>query len=389
MDDRFHKKMKDRSGRREPGCLKRKHSFLLPRPRKRSGMETDMNGYAGNSGDAKGEQKKAGVYWAVLYVIFGVYVIMLAKVILFKYTSVGRVAEMLLAGELDGFRSLNLIPFRTIEEFVKIGARGAFWRSFSNIAGNVCIFAPLGYFLPLLWKPFRRFWRVMLTALGVSLFFEVSQYVCYLGSADVDDLLLNTLGACLGYGCYCAVRKLAGNRRLRLYRVTAALSVVCFAVCLAVAVDQFGIMLGIRGGDTVPVADTGDLNSGEILVEGENVGGGRTEEAAQEDELWGDILSFTEDGFIVNVITVNDFGNGVGTAVSGQGEHMVIRQVRLEDATVYTKKEIYDMNGNHVEENAMTRNDLEKDRTVHMKGRTEDGVFVAESVEMDVFVFME
>ena len=305
-----------------------------------------MNGYAGNSGDAKGEQKKAGVYWAVLYVIFGVYVIMLAKVILFKYTSVGRVAEMLLAGELDGFRSLNLIPFRTIEEFVKIGARGAFWRSFSNIAGNVCIFAPLGYFLPLLWKPFRRFWRVMLTALGVSLFFEVSQYVCYLGSADVDDLLLNTLGACLGYGCYCAVRKLAGNRRLRLYRVTAALSVVCFAVCLAVAVDQFGIMLGIRGGDTVPVADTGDLNSGEI-------------------------------------------GNGVGTAVSGQGEHMVIRQVRLEDATVYTKKEIYDMNGNHVEENAMTRNDLEKDRTVHMKGRTEDGVFVAESVEMDVFVFME
>ena len=70
-----------------------------------------------------------------------------------------------------------------------------------NAAGNVLLFLPLGVFLPLVWGRLR-FWQGMLIAVALSSSIELLQYLSRSWggnrSADVNDVILNSLGACLG-----------------------------------------------------------------------------------------------------------------------------------------------------------------------------------------------
>ena len=72
-----------------------------------------------------------------------------------------------------------------------------------NILGNVALFVPLGIFLPLLSEKFHSLKRLMLFALICSLAIEFIQYVSkFFGSfrsVDIDDVILNSLGAFLGF----------------------------------------------------------------------------------------------------------------------------------------------------------------------------------------------
>ena len=52
--------------------------------------------------------------------------------------------------------------------------------------------------MPLLWKKFESFLRVFLTGLGMSLVNELLQLFTF-RAVDIDDLLMNTLGAAAGY----------------------------------------------------------------------------------------------------------------------------------------------------------------------------------------------
>ena len=70
-----------------------------------------------------------------------------------------------------------------------------------NARGNVILFFPLGILLPLVWRRLR-FWRGMQIAIALSISIELLQYLSSAwGSyraADVNDVILNTFGACLG-----------------------------------------------------------------------------------------------------------------------------------------------------------------------------------------------
>ena len=83
------------------------------------------------------------------------------------------------------------------------------WNRFSlqiwlNPLLNTAMFMPLGVLLPLLWRPFRRWYAALAAGLGLSLAVEVVQYVGALGMADVDDLFCNALGTMVGW-CLCMV----------------------------------------------------------------------------------------------------------------------------------------------------------------------------------------
>ena len=82
-----------------------------------------------------------------------------------------------------------------------------------QILGNLVMLLPLGIYLPLLFPAFRRFWAVLLGSLFVSAGIELLQLITRFRSADVDDVLLNTLGACLGYGIYAAGKALFTRRK--------------------------------------------------------------------------------------------------------------------------------------------------------------------------------
>lgn len=63
---------------------------------------------------------------------------------------------------------------------------------------NVFLFMPLGFFLPMLYKWYDRIGKVALTGFFLSLSVEcVQMFGC--GSTDINDLITNTVGACIGY----------------------------------------------------------------------------------------------------------------------------------------------------------------------------------------------
>ena len=63
---------------------------------------------------------------------------------------------------------------------------------------NAVMFAPLGFLLPVLWRGCRKWSVTTLAGFLLSLTIEILQMFCF-RATDVDDLLMNTLGALLGY----------------------------------------------------------------------------------------------------------------------------------------------------------------------------------------------
>ena len=103
--------------------------------------------------------------------------------------------------------SVNLIPGRTIFNLIRGAWNGWYYRGSTtllrfaliNNLGNIVLFLPLGCFLPALWKTQRRWVWFVLTATGTILLVETLQLLTMLGSWDMDDLILNVLGATLGF----------------------------------------------------------------------------------------------------------------------------------------------------------------------------------------------
>jgi glycopeptide antibiotics resistance protein len=71
-----------------------------------------------------------------------------------------------------------------------------------QVIGNFIMLLPLGIFLPLLYKKISSLFLVFLTSLLISTTIELLQLVTSYRSADVDDIFLNTLGACTGFVIY-------------------------------------------------------------------------------------------------------------------------------------------------------------------------------------------
>ncbi len=75
-------------------------------------------------------------------------------------------------------------------------------RTFINLGGNIIAFMPLGFFIPHLSKRKPSFWTMTLFAMEFSIVVEVVQLFTKVGCCDIDDVILNTIGGALGYGCY-------------------------------------------------------------------------------------------------------------------------------------------------------------------------------------------
>lgn len=91
---------------------------------------------------------------------------------------------------------INLVPFRVPEEA---------WRAeeyYRMLLMNAFLFFPLGLSLGNAWRPerriLRRFGLTVLCGLALSLFCETMQGLFMLGTAETDDLLMNTAGVALG-----------------------------------------------------------------------------------------------------------------------------------------------------------------------------------------------
>ena len=92
----------------------------------------------------------------------------------------------------------NLKPFTEIQRYLNNIPRIGMYNVMLNLAGNVVCFMPLGFVLPIITNRNWGIIKVTLMSFLASLFVEVLQLASKLGSCDVDDLILNTLGGFLG-----------------------------------------------------------------------------------------------------------------------------------------------------------------------------------------------
>lgn len=140
--------------------------------------------------------------------IFFLYVLIIIRLIVFKYPySVLR--EIMDNWQKDviweGLDTANFTLFKTIRMYIKYYDR---LNSFENLFGNVLIFVPYGILYSLAFPKKRDsilfFPTVFLFVLGIELFQLFSAF----GQFDVDDILLNCLGAVIGMMIAFAFRKI-------------------------------------------------------------------------------------------------------------------------------------------------------------------------------------
>ena len=150
--------------------------------------------------------------------LFGIYMVLLTWIILFK-----------MATSLEGLpriRSVNLVPFG---ESVIVNGRV----DVSEIWNNLLAFVPVGIYLGMLGGA-RGFWKKAGIVLGISLGYEVLQFVFGIGASDVTDLLMNTLGGVVGIGGYVLLERLLKGKTVLVLNVLAGMCTVLLVGLLMV-----------------------------------------------------------------------------------------------------------------------------------------------------------
>ena len=94
-------------------------------------------------------------------------------------------------------RFLQLHPFQTIRHFC--GPNIKHQDFIRNIIGNIFVFSPFGW----IGLSLKKFNKIGVLSFGFLIFIcsvEFAQYFTGRGTADIDDVVLNTFGMLLGYG---------------------------------------------------------------------------------------------------------------------------------------------------------------------------------------------
>ncbi|MEJ8302371.1 VanZ family protein [Saccharibacillus sacchari] len=123
------------------------------------------------------------------------------------------------SAHISGDFRYNIVPFETIRLF----ARSASWDNIRapliNLVGNVAVFVPFGVLFPVLFRTCRTFFGFLIRFLVFIVILELAQGGLGAGVADIDDVILNSIGASLGYMGYRMIvgpeKKRNGRRQAR------------------------------------------------------------------------------------------------------------------------------------------------------------------------------
>jgi glycopeptide antibiotics resistance protein len=153
-----------------------------------------------------------------LWIFFVLYLILLITLTLFD-PMWGRNGHSFINWSSEEFsfyinNSVNLIPFKTILSY--IGAFDSLYSSRTillNLLGNLIALMPMAFFLPLLFKRQDKFKNFVITSILIVIGIELTQFLTASGSCDIDDVILNTLGAIIMYFILQinSIKKIIGN----------------------------------------------------------------------------------------------------------------------------------------------------------------------------------
>ena len=142
--------------------------------------------------------KKAFSAVAVISAIIYIYILI---DLLFRLT--GRAMIVVSPDMLKNYNywnSINLVPFKTIIQYIKFFIEGRMVRiAINNLLGNIIIFIPAGFYLPFFLKIMRNLKIYVVTSAALIIFIEIAQIATRTGSMDIDDFILNLAGALIGF----------------------------------------------------------------------------------------------------------------------------------------------------------------------------------------------
>ena len=176
------------------------------------------------------------------------YLVVLIRIVLFKQVALYNLFAAI--GSME--RTISIIPFKSLLDMINNNI--SVTRILENILGNISILIPFGLLLPIVQKDKSK--KIILYGLITSALIEIIQYVFALGSSDIDDLTLNTLGTIIGYLLYKIIHKKARADTLT------AISIIVLVTVLG------GFALGIL---FINHTELFMLSSKEIVVENKNL----------------------------------------------------------------------------------------------------------------------
>ncbi|MFJ8104023.1 VanZ family protein [Lysinibacillus sp. NPDC096212] len=133
-------------------------------------------------------------------ILFSIYILLVLNFIVIKFN--GDIQDVINTIQSNMERrdqwglSANLVPFRTIETYI---SDLSFSIAFMNIFGNIIPFIPMGFLIPMAFTSQRNIIKTMISCFLLILSVEILQLILFLGSFDIDDIILNLLSCFIGF----------------------------------------------------------------------------------------------------------------------------------------------------------------------------------------------
>ncbi|MGO4271062.1 VanZ family protein [Paenibacillus sp. TAF58] len=119
-----------------------------------------------------------------------------------------------------GSLAYNVVPFRTIGMYVLHADSFSNRTWIINLFGNIGVFTPYGFLLPHLFRSARRYGTFLLYFGCPLVGLELLQMLLRVGSFDIDDVIMNVLGASTSFVLFAAVwRSLERRESKRRYKM--------------------------------------------------------------------------------------------------------------------------------------------------------------------------
>ena len=134
----------------------------------------------------------------VVYILCLIYILFLHN----SYRSMGNTWNVGIFSK-EHIEMANFVPLRTVSTYFTRLREHSINTSIvvMNLSVNLLLLAPMAVFVKVLFSnKINNFWKFLLFILCLNIIIELLQFLTFSGSLDIDDIILNTLGANITYG---------------------------------------------------------------------------------------------------------------------------------------------------------------------------------------------
>ena len=146
------------------------------------------------------EKSKIRIFW--LKALFIIYCLLLITILFLnnEYRMGG--FQNISTFSREHLETSNFIPFATIIGYVSGMVSNDINTGIViiNLVTNLLLFAPMGFFIPMLFQDkIKNTKQFLIIIIILTFLVEIIQFITYRGSTDIDDIILNTIGASIVY----------------------------------------------------------------------------------------------------------------------------------------------------------------------------------------------